>query len=173
MAVLERDLVYHIPASKPETEFDVSYLTPEQVGIYKLRAMGFSEKEIATKTYKAYSTVKNKICSISGGYNQMEIIAALMNSGGIKKSEIAEGLNFESYDELTIQRKQTLEQIARRESWGQTGEEIAQSLHISLDAFKSRMEAIRKKLGVSNGLRLRVFMFLKAECEQGLQDFRE
>lgn len=145
---------------------DVSNLNEKQLQIFEFRALGLSEREIAGKLNKAYSTVKNEISWCLGEYKQIEIISLLFNNGMIDREKIKKSFDFNRYNRLNDRDKGIIGLAASKDNWEKTADEVA---HQSGFKHRPRLGRIYKKLGVKSLLRLRIFMLLKEDQDKEMQ----
>lgn len=150
----------------------IAHLTPWQIEIFTQRAMGLTRSQIGEKFGRSRHTIRNIVsyCMDTETTNVTEIIYSLIKTEKIDKTKLSEGLDFEKYSLLSDGDREVVEVVTKREHWGDTREEMAYQLNHAHTSFKKQLVGIYKKLAVNNMLRLRVFMFLKAERETGLQD---
>ena len=138
-------------------------LSPRELEILELKAMGLINKEIAWKLGISPDTVKNFLSSAlrKSGTNTVGTVLALIKSGRINREKLLDGIDCERYKYLSVIQIQLIQHILVPSTFEQTSSQMAYDMGISEQTFKNHCGGIYRTLEISPSvLRLRVFMYL-------------
>lgn len=139
-------------------------LTPRQFEVFELRAMGFTEPEIADKFKISHQTVKNHSSDPLKGARDVapiDVIAELITMGKLNPEKLAEGLDFTRTNNLTERSRKIFNKATNHASWHKSYKQISKKLKIGEQTLKNNLNSIFQVVGVPNILRARVFSILK------------
>ena len=141
----------------------VGFMSPRELQVMELKAMGIANREIAWRLGISGDTVKNFVASAlyKSGSNSVGTILALIESGGISRERVSQGLDFERYRYLSDIQKKVLVYLSAPDTIDYTCARIAYDLRMAEQTFKNHCGDIYRVLEIEPSLlRLRVFSAL-------------
>lgn len=132
---------------------DTIALTAQETEIFRLAALGFGNREIATRVGLAYSTVKNhmseKYTKLGVGGRE-EAVLRLINEGKLNLGELVGNFDLSTFDSLTPKQHRfidaLLEGSARQSTRTRT---IAGRLGCASSTIKNNLTEIYRSLGIN------------------------